>query len=80
MGAPGSVHPAMHNANLSALIAAEPVALSAGHGKLRRNGYRSTQGKDYCEDGDATARDQVSNAVMRIEISRPGMSAPSLAA
>jgi hypothetical protein len=34
-----SVHPAIHNANLSALIPAEPVALSLAHAKVRREGY-----------------------------------------
>jgi hypothetical protein len=36
-----SVHPAIHNAHLSALIPAEHVALSTAHSKVRRDGYRS---------------------------------------
>jgi hypothetical protein len=33
------VHPALHNANLSALVAGEPVVLASAHAKVRRDGY-----------------------------------------
>lgn len=34
------VHPALHNANLSACVVGEVIVLPAGHAKLRRDGYR----------------------------------------
>jgi hypothetical protein len=34
------VHPAIHNANLSAaVIMGDPVCLTTAHAKVRRNGY-----------------------------------------
>jgi hypothetical protein len=39
------VHPALHNANLSApLIVGDSVALTIAHTKVRRDGYRRAPG------------------------------------
>jgi len=34
------VHPALHNANLSALVTGDRVSLTVAHAKVRRDGYR----------------------------------------
>jgi hypothetical protein len=39
------VHPALHNANLSACVPGEIIVLPASHAKERRNGYRKVAGE-----------------------------------
>lgn len=42
---PAVVHPALHNANLSARVPGEIIVLPPSHAKVRRNGYRKLAGE-----------------------------------